>query len=251
VSPVIPSASLAERYIPLARKIAARATRRYEHDRDEVLSDALYGLVKATTRVHPDVPFGPYARKWIEGEIMRGRQHRSGVRADVQTKLRPASLDALTHEDGKPLVETLPDRRELSPFDAAVGSELWERVDRLPAKQRMAVRLTYQWDLSQTEIASRLGVSQMQVSRLLGKAREQLAERMAGVSNLRVVSDDRQPCFSLKTLAQYLFVSERTVRQLLADGVIPSFKIAGQRRILASDVDAHVTKQRRSDRGGR
>lgn len=63
------------------------------------------------------------------------------------------------------------------------------------------------------------------------------------MSDLRVISDDRRPCFSPKALADYLAVSERTVRQMLADGVIPSFKIAGQRRVLAEDVDAHVAKQ--------
>jgi excisionase family DNA binding protein len=70
--------------------------------------------------------------------------------------------------------------------------------------------------------------------------------------NRMMPEDDRRPFFTPKTLAAYFSVSERTVRQMLADGVIPSFKISGQRRILASDVDAHVAKQRDAsiNRGG-
>lgn len=41
----------------------------------------------------------------------------------------------------------------------------------------------------------------------------------------------RRPFMSPKTLAAYLELSERTVRQMLADGVIPSYLIGGARRI--------------------
>lgn len=64
------------------------------------------------------------------------------------------------------------------------------------------------------------------------------------MSALRVIEQDLRPCFSPKTLAAFLLVSERTVRQMLADGDIPSFRVAGQRRILAEDVDTYVARTR-------
>jgi len=65
------------------------------------------------------------------------------------------------------------------------------------------------------------------------------------VRTLRVVDDDQRPCFTPKTLAAFLAISERTARQLLADETIPSFKIAGQRRILAEDVYDYVAHAKR------
>jgi excisionase family DNA binding protein len=64
------------------------------------------------------------------------------------------------------------------------------------------------------------------------------------VSALRVVTEDRRPFFTPRKLAAYLDVSERTVRQLLGDDEIPSYKVAGARRIAAEDVDAYLARHR-------
>ena len=69
----------------------------------------------------------------------------------------------------------------------------------------------------------------------LDAARERLRERGAV---------DRRPFFTPRTLADYLAVSQRTVRTLLSDGSLPSVKIAGCRRILAEDVDEFVARNR-------
>ncbi len=53
-------------------------------------------------------------------------------------------------------------------------------LDRLPLREREAVRLRFEDDLTQTEIGERLGLSQMQVSRILRKAITSLQE-LAGV----------------------------------------------------------------------
>lgn len=70
-----------------------------------------------------------------------------------------------------------------------------------------------------------------------------------GVTAIRVAREDRRPCFSPKTLAEYLEVSERTIRALIADDgkhppKLPSVRVGGVRRILAEDVDAYVAKHR-------
>ena len=64
------------------------------------------------------------------------------------------------------------------------------------------------------------------------------------MSALQVAKRDLRPFFTPKTLAAYLSVSERTVRQMLADRRISSYKIEGQRRVDADDVDAYLARHR-------
>jgi excisionase family DNA binding protein len=58
------------------------------------------------------------------------------------------------------------------------------------------------------------------------------------------VADTVRPFFTVRTLAAYLAVSERTVRGWVADGTIPSYLIGGSRRIDPADVDAYVASCR-------
>ncbi len=62
------------------------------------------------------------------------------------------------------------ERYELVELDATVSSALGH----LPARDRLVLRLRFVEDLTQTEIAERVGISQMQVSRLLRRSLEQL-----------------------------------------------------------------------------
>ena len=59
---------------------------------------------------------------------------------------------------------------------------------------------------------------------------------------------ERRAFFSPRALATYLDLSERTVRQMLADGVIPSYRFGGARRIDPADVDAYVARNREAPR---
>jgi RNA polymerase sigma-B factor len=61
-------------------------------------------------------------------------------------------------------------RFELIELDATVGSIL----GRLAARERAILRMRFVEDLTQTEIAERVGISQMQVSRLLRRSIDQL-----------------------------------------------------------------------------
>jgi excisionase family DNA binding protein len=70
------------------------------------------------------------------------------------------------------------------------------------------------------------------------------ARRRADVSAAIHVVTERQSFFTPKTLAAYLALSERTVRQLLADSAIPSYRIAGSRRIDPRDVDNYLRRCR-------
>jgi excisionase family DNA binding protein len=72
----------------------------------------------------------------------------------------------------------------------------------------------------------------------------QAQERLRTSRALRVVEEERRPFFTPKTLARYLSVSERTVRQMVADRRIESVKVEGVRRIPADDVDSYVARHR-------
>jgi excisionase family DNA binding protein len=61
---------------------------------------------------------------------------------------------------------------------------------------------------------------------------------------LRIVEQDLRPFFTPKTLAAYLSVSERTVRQMLADQRVASYRVEGQRRIDHKDVEAYLARNR-------
>lgn len=57
-----------------------------------------------------------------------------------------------------------------------------------------------------------------------------------------IVDEARRPFFTPSTLATYLSVHPRTVRQWITDGKIPSYLFEGSRRIAAADVDAYVAR---------
>jgi RNA polymerase sigma-B factor len=86
------------------------------------------------------------------------------------------SLDAprgTGEDDVVPYGETIgreDERYELVELDATVSSALGH----LPARDRLVLQLRFVEDLTQTEIAERVGISQMQVSRLLRRSLEQL-----------------------------------------------------------------------------
>ena len=58
----------------------------------------------------------------------------------------------------------------------------------------------------------------------------------------------RRALLTPRGLAEYLSLSERTVRELLRTGELPSYKVAGARRIDPDDVDAWLAGRRREGR---
>jgi len=62
------------------------------------------------------------------------------------------------------------ERYELVELDATLSAVLGH----IPERERMILKMRYVEDLTQTEIAERVGISQMQVSRLLRRSLEQL-----------------------------------------------------------------------------
>ena len=88
-----------------------------------------------------------------------------------------ASLDAPTGTDGE-------EPRQLGSEDAGFGqvadvTVVEDLMALLPTREREIVRLRFYEELSQSEIAERVGISQMHVSRLLRRSFEQMRARAA------------------------------------------------------------------------
>lgn len=61
---------------------------------------------------------------------------------------------------------------------------------------------------------------------------------------MRVAQQELRPFLTPKALAEYLSISERTVRDMLSKQRIPSYKVEGQRRIDPADVEHYLARNR-------
>jgi excisionase family DNA binding protein len=65
-----------------------------------------------------------------------------------------------------------------------------------------------------------------------------------------ITTPPRRPFFTSRSLAAYLVISERSVREMLRDGRMPSYKIEGAGRIDAGDVDRYLAAHREESAAG-
>lgn len=92
----------------------------------------------------------------------------------------PTSIHETVYEnDGDPitLMDQISDESDQSWFDQLV---LKEALTALSERERLIVYLRYYKDKTQSEVAERLGISQVQVSRLEKKILQQIREYMSG-----------------------------------------------------------------------
>ncbi len=93
-------------------------------------------------------------------------RHAANLRGWLLTIAARAAIDSHRSRSRRPVpVAALPD----APAAAvpAADAELWDRVRRLPERQRLAVGLRYALDLSHAEIADALGCTQTTSRRLV------------------------------------------------------------------------------------
>ncbi|MEB3286139.1 MAG: sigma-70 family RNA polymerase sigma factor [Vampirovibrionales bacterium] len=99
---------------------------------------------------------------------------------DIERRRMPVSLDQfLVSESGNETVylEKLVDDRDQSQIENRENRMILEKaLEGLKDELKVVVRMTFYEDLSQTQIAEKLGISQMQVSRRLRKALDLLSE---------------------------------------------------------------------------
>jgi RNA polymerase sigma-B factor len=192
-------------FLPMARSLARRYQRGNE-PLDDLVQVASIGLVKALSRFEPErgVAFPGYAVPTIVGELEVDRAAESLRRAlgrsptaeelarelridvaDVTDALSAAtaydavSLDSPAHgsgdDQGPAFVDSLgAEERRYEVVEHVVTIEPALRA--LPTRQRAVLRLRFSEDMTQAEIAARLGMSQMHVSRLLRQALARLRE---------------------------------------------------------------------------
>ena len=165
---------LVEWHVALAERIARRRCHWGLEDPDDTRSDALWGLTLAGRAFQPDRGnFRAYAALRIEYAIRRGRQVRSGLPRPMWEQGStpcPVSLNIPIGEAGSELLDALPSA------DADRSWSLWEAVRRLPARERLVVGLRYDHGLTQSEVATVIGCSQMHVSRIERAALARLRE---------------------------------------------------------------------------
>jgi DNA-directed RNA polymerase specialized sigma subunit len=163
---------LVEQHVGLAERIARMRCHWGLDDPDDTRSDALWGLTLAGRGFQPDRgSFRTYAALRIEYAIRRGRQVRSGLPRSVWEQgggPGPVSLNAPVGEGGGELLDALP--------SANLEGNWWLRdgVRSLPARERLVVMLRYDRGLTQSEVATEIGCSQMHVSRIERAALEKL-----------------------------------------------------------------------------
>jgi RNA polymerase sigma-B factor len=102
----------------------------------------------------------------------------------ASANLRPASIDATTPDGGRPVLDLIDGRADAS-TDPGLDDGIVVRtaVRRLAPLDRELVELRFSRDMTQAEIAASMGLSAMQVSRMLhrilGELREQLQDTTA------------------------------------------------------------------------
>ena len=244
-----------ERFLPLARSIAARYQRNNEPF-DDVFQVACLALVKAVDRydVSRGRAFSSFAIPTIAGEIKRYYRDRTWsvhvprdlqeralavarVRGELETErgrsptateiaerleiteedvvealqARHAhgatSLDAPAgdHESGAVIADLLPSHEEgFARVETAADLEALGRV--LQPRERLIVRMRFERDMTQREIGDLVGLSQMQVSRILRDALARLRERDREAESKQRSTPGRAPTRSARQ-------AERRVRK--------------------------------------
>ena len=156
---------LIERHLPLVRTVARRFARTDESFEDLVQVGTI-GLIKAVDRYDAGrgVALGAYATPSIAGEI---RHHLRDRSAPVRV---PRRLQA---EGVRVTTVTLEGTHERAADPVAEAHErlaLGAALRALHPRERQVVQLRFGEDLSQAQIAARIGLSQVHVSRTLRQA---------------------------------------------------------------------------------
>lgn len=107
-----------------------------------------------------------------ELSAVTGLDHESTIEAiEVRAVKQLPSIDSRAHPDGEAWEPGSHD----AAFDTADDRDLLDRlVSRLPERERELLHLRFTLQLSQSDIATRIGVSQMHVSRLLSQTLRRL-----------------------------------------------------------------------------
>ena len=203
-TPHVDETAIVTEYLGLVRRIARQYAARAEQV-DDLVQEGVVGLLKAIRGFDPErgVPFESYARALVVGEIRHHLRDRSSVlrvpapvqelrgrirvlvdEARAETGREPdiAALASRAGVSDEAVVEAVtagvvPLERDLPTADSELSrsearADLDEQLALLDDREREVVYLRFFVDLTQSEIADRLEISQMHVSRILRGALE-------------------------------------------------------------------------------
>lgn len=173
-------------------RLVVYIARRFENtgtSLEDLISIGTIGLMKAigTYRMEKNIKLATYASRCIENEILMHIRKISNQKAEV-------SLDEPINQDGDGNELLLSDilgtgeDEIFAPLEAAADlTALRQALGELPGRERELIGMRYgldgQKELTQKEIAQKLGISQSYISRLekkiLGKLRKEFQRQMS------------------------------------------------------------------------
>jgi RNA polymerase sigma-B factor len=177
-------ARLVQQYLPLVRRLARRHVGNGEQF-DDLVQVGSIGLIKAIDRFQLDrgVDLATYAIPTIDGEIKRHLRDRAWpIRIprrlqELDPTLRARVAEVVDGQNGEF------DRDSALDYGYELGEDrivLRRSFRVLDDRERLLLRLAYFEGLSQAQIARRVGISQIHVSRLTRRA---LAKLRAEIGN--------------------------------------------------------------------
>ena len=173
-------------------RLVVYIARRFENtgtSLEDLISIGTIGLMKAigTYRMEKNIKLATYASRCIENEILMHIRKISNQKAEI-------SLDEPINQDGDGNELLLSDilgtgeDEIIAPLEAAADlTALRQALGELPGRERELIGMRYgldgQKELTQKEIAQKLGISQSYISRLekkiLGKLRREFQRQMS------------------------------------------------------------------------
>ena len=134
---------------------------------------------KATSRLADDLGHSPSVRELAE--YLEVPDERILDVLEAKESQRSVSLDVPRHrgeDDAAPMIEAM--GNEDDSFDAVESQLAVEQCAGLDQREQEVIALYFAEQLNQSEIGERIGVSQMQVSRILRKALAKMLEAVQG-----------------------------------------------------------------------
>ena len=179
-------ARLIQQYLPLVRRLARRYLGHGEQ-LDDLVQIGSIGLIKAVDRFELDrgVDLASYAIPTIDGEIKRHLRDRAWpIRIprrlqELDPSLRTRVAELVDGDDGELDRESALDRGYELGEDRIALARGFHVLD---ARERLLLRLAYFDGLSQAQIARRVGISQIHVSRLTRRALAKLRGEIGDIA---------------------------------------------------------------------
>ena len=184
----------------LVKSVALRLSYVYGEDPEDLIQIGYIGLIKAARRFEPErgLKFSTYAVPLIAGEIKSQLRDQGAIKVSRNLKsdaaaVRRAENQFMAETGRSPRISDLskltgfePERvtQALQASDAMKNLEDFDKPDitavlnTLEPKARQVMVLRYYKDMTQTQVAQMLGISQVQVCRIEKKTLKIMSEKI-------------------------------------------------------------------------